>query len=318
MRKYAKTIYKALFFIAGFLVLVFLLQSLILLTVRRINVGEFGVLNNIDSGGINAEIIISGSSRAYNGIHPGVIESVTGMSCYNIATNGTDLGVQLPKLKWYLNHNQKPRVIIQDLSQFGEDISSTIFEPYKYLAFLEDDSLYNGLKRVNKRFWMHKYFYPSNLKYYNLDFYYKLAKEIKNSRKNHDFLINGFSPASSEWRGNLDLLHTKYPDGLPAHLPDEYKRYITELIQFCRSNEIILIIAILPNFVEISEIITVIDDVNAHYATLSDEEDVFYLNYTDSIISQERINFFNHTHLNLSGAEKLSERLGQDLLKFVP
>ena len=106
MRKYSKTIYRTLFFSAGFLVLVFLLQSLILFTVKRINVGEFGVLNKIDRGGINADIIISGSSRAYNGIHPGVIESVTGMSCYNIATNGTDLGVQLPKLKWYLNHNQ--------------------------------------------------------------------------------------------------------------------------------------------------------------------------------------------------------------------
>lgn len=317
MGKYSKTIYKGIFFVIGFLVIVFILQSVVLFSIKRIDVGEFGVLNKIDQGGINADIIVSGSSRAYKGINPEVIDSVTGMNCFNLATNGTDLGVQLPKLKWYLNHNSKPRIIIQDLSQFGEEISSTIFEPYKYLAYLKDDSLYQGLKRVDKRFWMHKYFFPSNLKYYNFDFYYKLTKELRNSSKGREPLIKGFSPDNSAWRGDLDLLRTKYPEGLPAHLPEDYKSYISELIQLCKTLDIILIIAVLPNYPEISEVISVIDDVGGHYASLQNGEDLLYFDYTESDLSKDKTNFYNHTHLNLLGAGKLSRQLGRDLLEYV-
>ncbi len=79
------------------------MQLTINYSTKIITVGEYGVLNKINEGKINAKILISGSSRALKGINPKIIEKGTNASCYNIASDGSDLGVQFSKLKWYLS-----------------------------------------------------------------------------------------------------------------------------------------------------------------------------------------------------------------------
>jgi len=317
MKSYIVLIKKGTFFIIGFFLVVFLLQTAILFAIRSITVGDFGVLNRINKGQINAEVLISGSSRALKAVNPQVITERTGLSCYSISSDGSDLGVQIPKLKWYLNRNQKPKYLIQDLSQFGGGISGIIYEPYKYLAYFKDDSLYSGLLKIDRKIWQHKYIYPTNLIYFNFDFYIKLMQELYHSVKKTDFLINGFYPDNSAWSGNMELFKEEYPNGLSSALTDEYREYMLELIRICMAHNITLIITVLPNFISPNDVnsngVNVID----YYQSFEDENKVFLFDYSDGPVSKDQSNFYNFTHLNMTGAMKLSEYLANDLLELL-
>src|SRR5690242_10777221 len=51
---------------------------------RRIGTSDFGVSNRIVRGQINAEIVVTGSSRALTHCDPRIISAMTGMTVYNL------------------------------------------------------------------------------------------------------------------------------------------------------------------------------------------------------------------------------------------
>ena len=76
-----------------------------------------------------------------------MIEKGTGLSCYNISSDGVSVEIQVPKFKLYLNNNRKPKVLVQDVSVLGGHANNTIYQPYKYLPYASDEDFYNGLKK---------------------------------------------------------------------------------------------------------------------------------------------------------------------------
>lgn len=308
---------KSLAFIFGFLAIVYILEEIINFSVTKIKVGEYGVMNRINGGVINADVLVSGSSRALKAVNPKIIERETGLTCFNIAADGADLGVQLPKLKWYLNKNKKPKILVQDIAQFGDVISNRIYEPFKYLPYLDDDSLYNGLLRVDKDFWIHKYLFPSNLIYYNFDFYAKLFQELYLTLKKEDNFINGFLPDNSKWSGNFELLQKENPDGFVSYFSEEYKNYLYQLKQLCKENEIVLLFTVLPVYYKIQEITKKKEAAIDFYKTLEQYPFTYYVDFLDAEFTSNQENFYNFTHLNLNGANKYSIFLAESLNKML-
>lgn len=300
---------KSLIFIFGFLAIVYILGLAINFTIKRITVGEYGVLNKIDGGEINADIIISGSSRALKAVNPIIIQRETGLTCYNIASDGADLGVQLPKLKWYLNRNKKPKILIQDIAQFGDGISNRIYEPFKYLPYLSDDSLYLGLLKVDQDFWVHKYIFPSNLIYYNFDFYSKLFQESYLTLKEEDNFINGFLPDNSKWSANFELFKKENPGGFEAFISKDYEIYLRELKQLCIEKKIIVLFTVLPMYQKVQDLTRNKDIAIEFYSGLQDIPHAYYVDLLDSVFTSNKENFYNFNHVNINGANIFSEKL---------
>src|SRR5436190_23548407 len=82
---------------------------------RNIKTSEFGISNRVMSGTINAQIVISGSSRAFVHYDPRIIQSITGETAFNLGQNGVQTDLQLAFLKTYLRHNTRPDLIIHNL-----------------------------------------------------------------------------------------------------------------------------------------------------------------------------------------------------------
>src|SRR5207302_909891 len=93
-------------FVCLSLLLAILFNAQINSGLRRINTSSFGVWNRIVDGTINAEIVISGSSRALTHYDPRIIEERTGLTAFNIGLNGSQTDMQLARLKTYLRHNR--------------------------------------------------------------------------------------------------------------------------------------------------------------------------------------------------------------------
>ena len=308
---------KTLLFILGFFVLSFLIDRFVKIVINQIDVGEYGVLNKIDNGKINSDILISGSSRALKALNPEIISNETGLSCFNIASDGSDLGVQLPKIKWYLNNNKNPKILILDISLFGGKISKTIYEPYKYLPYLSDDSLYQGLLNIKEDFWKNKFFFPANLMFYNFDFYVKLFLESINSFKKNDSFINGHLPDNSTWNGSFEKFKTDNPNGINCSISKEFAGYLNELIVLCKKNKIVLFLTVLPNYYELRGITNNLEEVLTYYESLKNEPVIYYFDYSPNVIFRDNRYLYNFTHLNSNGAKIFSSLISKDLVKLL-
>ena len=86
---------------------------------RSIKTSKFGSLNRIINGQVNADIIVSGSSRALSHYDPRLIEKLTGLTAYNIGMNASQIDFECAILKAYLKHNAKPQLVIQNLDLFS-------------------------------------------------------------------------------------------------------------------------------------------------------------------------------------------------------
>ena len=105
-----------------------------------------GAWNQVMQGRVNADIVISGSSRATYHYDPRVIESRTGQTTFNIGKVGSQTDVQVAVLKAYLEHNRKPSLIVHNLDAFSFVTTQEIFEPAQYVPYLGDQTLYESLR----------------------------------------------------------------------------------------------------------------------------------------------------------------------------
>jgi len=315
-----KLIFKSTSFLAGFFLLALMIQLLLFFAIRRIHIGDFGVLNAIANGMINTEMLICGSSRGYVHYNPVILEKTTEISCYNISANGSDLGVQLPILKWYLEKNRTPRFLVQNIDVFTEEIDPVIYEPFKFLPYLNNNSLFQGLSRIDKRWWLHKYIPCSNLIYFGKDFQSNLIKELYQSLyKKKDYLIRGYFP-----RKNSKFNDTYASDFLRRHaagfhysLSQAYKEYLGELINICRNHHIQLVLVICPEYAKFMALQTNRKEIIDYYVRLSQDNGLWFFDFSHSEVCHNREYFYNFTHMNSEGADKFSRELASELKKKI-
>jgi hypothetical protein len=154
---------KGLFKIVSFFLLVALLatglNALINHGLRRITVSKFGSLNRVVDGKVNADIVISGSSRALCHYDPRILEKATGLSAYNIGMNASQIDLESAILKTYLKHNAKPKLVIQNLDLFSFETTEkgSVYDPGYFLPYLKEKDIYNFLHNIDPNVWKWKY-----------------------------------------------------------------------------------------------------------------------------------------------------------------
>lgn len=115
----------------------------------RIGTSSFGVSNAI----LDKRVIpspISASSRALTHYDPRIIREVTGRVAFNIGLNGSQPDMQLARLQAYLEHNQKPALLIHNLDLFSLQVThGGVYDPGQYLAYQHEPALYQALRRIN-------------------------------------------------------------------------------------------------------------------------------------------------------------------------
>src|SRR5262249_23929136 len=121
---------------------------------RRINTSNFGVSNRIVDGKVNADIVISGSSRALVHYDPRIIEEQTGLTAFNIGLNASRIDMQLARLKTYLRHNKRPSLLIHNLDLFSfQTTHGGVNDPGQYIAYLAEPAIYAALSHIDPDMW---------------------------------------------------------------------------------------------------------------------------------------------------------------------
>ena len=313
--------WKAIGRIAGFFallaVLAFLMNTVITTGLRRIKTSAYGASNQIMAGKVNADIVITGSSRALAHYDPRIIESVTGHTAFNLGRNGSQTDMQVAFLKAYLAHNQKPKAVIHNLDAFSFVTTREVYDPVEYQPYLYDHNLYQALSKINPGMWKSRYLplYGYVVEDMNLSWMTGLKGFFGWSPREDYFL--GFNPRSKKWGTDFQEFKASNPKGVSFEIEREGIRDVEELIRVCRENGIQLIFVYSPEYSEMQGMTNNRSEIFGHFRDLADRADVPFWDFSNWAYAGNQEYFQNSQHLNETGATVFSEDVANRLKLFL-
>jgi hypothetical protein len=293
------------------LLLAVLLNALIDSGLRRINTSSFGVSNRIVDGKINAEIVISGSSRALTHYDPRLIEERTGLTAFNIGLNGSQTDMQLARLKTYLRHNKKPLLVIHNLDVFSfQTTHGEVYDPGQYIPYLSEPALYAELVHIDPDFWKAKLLPLYGYAVQDLRLSWILGVMGFFGWSPHEDHFLGFKPRYSAWTEEFERFKAINPDGAHFEIERDGVKKMEELLRLCEEQGIKALLVYSPEYQEMQALTKNRAQVFAHFDRLRDQFGVPVWDYSGSPISALRQNFYNSEHLNADGAAAFSREVG--------
>lgn len=296
------------------LLMAVLLNALIDSGLRRLNTSTFGVWNRIVDGKINADVVISGSSRALVHYDPRIIEERTGRTVFNIGLNASRIDLQLARLKTYLRHNKKPSLLIQNLDVFTfQTTHGAADDPGQYIPYLAEPAIYAALSRVDQDLWKARVLplYGFAAEDLRLNWILGVMGFFGWNPPEDSFL--GFKPQYSAWTEDFKRFKANNPDGVPFEIEADGLERMEELLRLCTEQGIKVLLVYSPEYREVQALATNRTQVFAHFEELSDRFGAPFWDYSGSPISIRREYFYNSEHLNAEGAKTFSIGLAQKL-----
>ena len=214
------------------LLLAFLLNALIDSGLRRIKTSSFGVSNRIVDGEINADIVISGSSRALGHYDPRIIEELIGLKAFNIGLNGSQTDMQLARLKTYLRHNKKPLLLIHNLDLFSfQTTHGGVYDPGQYVPYLADPEVYAALARIDPDVWRARFLPLYGYAAEDLRFNWILGVMGFFGWNPSEDQFLGFKPRYSAWTEDFERFKAMNPDGMRFEIEADGVKQMEESAQ---------------------------------------------------------------------------------------
>lgn len=273
--------------------------------------------NDIFNGQVNADMIISGSSRAWVQISPRILDSCLHVNSYNFGMDGAAFNIQYERIKLYLKHNKKPKYIIQEVGCTSTLINlNQLPNPWQFLPYISDTSILAITQSSNMPYSLAERYFPL-FKYNNnfplikegiLSYYGKGVQSIK---------YKGYEPMDKVWDSSFYVFKTAYPKGKAFPLSATAVAQFREFLAYCKVNSIKVFMVYPPAFIESVYMITNRDEIMGMYSQFSKEFNVPLLNYMYDSMNYDRSNFYNSMHLNRHGSEKFTLKLAHDLRPYI-
>lgn len=275
-------------------------------------------MGEIFSGGIDADILVLGSSRAALQYSTFVLDSALHCNSFNAGLNGQHFRAARMLYNIYLRNNRKPRHIILNVDfhtlQRPHDL-----EAYRmFLPFMSDTTISRyGVKFKGRFTWpernipFYKYLnYPHEIKegincFFNTGFGYKGERH------------KGFVPNGSRWNGSFDKMRTKYPHGMFTPLDSAVADDLVDFIKYCNTNHINLFLVYAPEYYIAYEFERNARAYSDFYKGIAARHKVHYIDMHDDSLSYQPEYFLDPYHLNKWGAEKFTIKLLKQMAPYM-
>ncbi|PZX47649.1 hypothetical protein [Algoriphagus chordae] len=294
----------------GFL---FFVDYAVTIGIRNSNFEDIPAWKDLFEGKIDDDLVILGSSRAYNHFDPKQIEEKTGISTYNLAFTGTVYRQQKMKLLTYLNYNPRPKILawVLDLHTFTE--SDNFYGYEKLIAFNEYMEVKIALQTYN--------LYPNTYQFLPLSKYGNRPVIMWMGLKNYFFgskeplsVYKGYSGRDLKWDGSeFEKLRKVNIDGVFTEFSkseiDDFEKVINKL----KEDEIDIILIFSPIYAKVLEYENNSKSIISNYKDMARKLDVSFLDYSQLEINRDTVYFYNANHLNAKGVKKFMTLFSRDI-----
>jgi len=303
-------------FFAVLVTLVFLMNAAITSGLRRIRTSAFGASNQIMEGKVNADVVITGSSRALAHYDPRVIEAITGHTAFNLGRNGSQTDMQDAFLKAYLAHNRKPQVVVHNLDAFSFVTTHEVYDPVEYQPYLYDSNLYDALRKINPGMWKSKYLPLYGYVVEDMNFaWIQGFKGFFGWSPREDYFL-GFNPRTKKWGSEFQEFKASNPKGVSFQVEPAGVQDVEELIRVCKENGIQLIFTYSPEYDEMQGLTNNRAEIFGRFHDLANRFNIPFWDYSNWKYAGNQDFFQNSQHLNDVGAEVFSKDVADQLKTY--
>ncbi len=280
---------------------------------RKSRNAYFASWNDLYNSKINADLLIMGSSRAEFHISPKILDSLLSLNSYNLGLSAWHFDMQYARFRMYLQHNRKPKYIIQNVDVYGFSKRADVADAPQFLPYIQDTILQRTITGLKGNF----DFYQQNiplLKYKNQQ---KIAFEgffdFIGFSNLYDTTLKykGYRGNNYAWNKDFESFKKRYPKGVRYKFDKEVIRQFNEYLGFCQRENIKVFLVYAPEYYEVQpyyknkgELINLcqksVEKYNCQFLDYSKNSLCFYKEY-----------FYNSQHLNKQGAELFSLDLGK-------
>jgi hypothetical protein len=295
-------------FLAVGLLFGMVLQSALLHGLKTFGRGNVGVMNKVMRGEIDADLLISGSSRAMYHYDPRIVESRTGLKSFNIGRDGTKLQEQLTLLQLYLARYKAPRYLIQnlDLASFRENAGVT--DAKQYVAWLDNEDVYSSLISERRYFLLCRLVPLVGITYTGGGPAAIEGLLPGASTERQQFV--GYEPQRRTWNEDFERIRRQNPNGLTWTIDPAKTRTLERLVDVARRNGIVTILVLSPDYRRTQDFYRNRREIVETFRSISRTAGVRFWDYTVDPIADEKAYFYNSQHLNDRGAAAFSEAVG--------
>lgn len=277
--------------------------------------GEYSTWNDVYDGKINSDIVIYGSSRAWEHIDPTMITDSLHTTAYNLGINGHTFWLQYLRHKVLLEHNKQPKLIIHSLDIFTLNKGGDLFNADQFLPYmLFNNEMKNTILDYNG--YQYLDFFVPLIRYYGKTVALKHAFSLlRHPSENPVIRVKGYQGQPFEWNSDFDKVRKKM-DSFEAKYDTASIILFDQYLAECKSKNIKVVFVYTPEYIEGQKFIKNKEALMAVYNRFSKKYDIPFYDYTNDSISLQRKYFYNVLHLNKEGAElftsKLIQRLKED------
>lgn len=296
---------------------IWMLDATITAGLGRMHTSVYGVSNRIMNGQINAQVVVTGSSRAASHYDPRVIRQITGLDAFNLGRNGSQTDMQIAVFKAYLKHNRKPAIVLHNLDAFSFQTTREVYNPAQYVPYLKEDELYQPLRKINQEIWKSRYLPLYGYVAEDMSFAWTLGLRAFLHPPSRDQLIDGFDPRNTKWTNEFAEFKSKAAHPVRWEIEPQGIALMEGLVRLCHEEKMELILVYSPEYIEMQamtenrrEIFQSFERIAARYGTP-------IWDYSHWRHAGDTAYFTNSQHLNATGAEAFSTDVAADLRKFL-
>ena len=284
---------------------------------RSMHTSLYGVTNYLVEGKINAQVVITGSSRAASHYDPCIISAQTGLSAFNLGRNGSQTDMQLAVLETYLEHNRRPLVVIHNLDGFTFQTTRDVYNLAQYVPYLSDSNLYQPLRRIRPEIWKSRYVPLYGYVVEDMSFAWLLGIKALVGWSPRENLHNGFDPRTVSWSDEFEHFKAENPQGIRWPVEAEGIRLLNRLAGICREKKIRLVLVYSPEFTGIQRLTLNREQIFSRFRDIAGRKQLPLWDYSDWKHAGDTLYFANSEHLNANGAALFSEELGRALKVYL-
>ena len=232
--------------------MVFALNAMITSGLRRIKTSQYGAWNQMMDGKINARIVNHRNHlarpRTYD---PRIFAATTGRSAFNLGRNGSQTDMQVAVLKAYLEHNQKPEIVVQISTPSPLRLLTKCMPSAQETCriFTTTKSM-RHCGRSTPDTWKSRYvpLYGYVVEDMNFSWVMGIRGFLGWSPREEFFL--GFNPRPRKWTDEFQQFKSGQSEGVRWPIDPEAIQSVEGLIQLCQQRGIELILVYSPEYAE--------------------------------------------------------------------
>lgn len=308
---------RILIFILPLVVLAYPVDYLISVNLKKSNwfaCGEYPVWNDIYSGQVNSKIVIYGSSKAWTGINPQVIEDSLGLSCYNLGIDGHNFRMEYLRHLEYLENNPQPEIILMSVDVLSLYTRVDLYNYEQFLPYIyrknvrEYTSGYQGFTRFDYLLPLARYIGESEA----VTVAFENLLSLGNTSTER---VKGFKANDYQWTDEFAKAKAMM-DTYHVNLDPESIRLFDVFLADCQERGIDVVLVLTPDYIEGQEFIDNRAEVVQYYRDFSARYDIPFLDYSSDPICLEKGYFYNSSHMNKKGTEVFEKMFIADLKKL--